>query len=327
MHAATKKVMGPVEWALLLTLSILWGGSFFFGKVALADLPPFTVVFGRVALGAVALNLVVRATGNRMPGSLSMWAAFAGMGILNNLVPFCLITWGQTQIASGLASILNSTTPLFTAVLAHFLTKDERLTANRLGGVLFGMLGVAVMIGPDVLGGLRANVLAQAAVLGAALSYACAGLYGRRFRGVSPLVTAAGQVTATAVMMLPLTLIVNRPWTLPVPGTRTWLAIGGLGLLCTALAYVIYFRILKAAGATNLLLVTFLIPVSALILGSVLLGERLELRHFGGMALIALGLASIDGRPLRFMKQMLTPKPFERLAESSTPYELWSQRS
>jgi drug/metabolite transporter (DMT)-like permease len=188
------------------------------------------------------------------------------------------------------------------------------------------MVGVAVMIGPDVLGGMRANALAQGAVLGAALSYACAGLYGRRFTGMSPLVTAAGQVTATAIMMLPLTLIVNRPWTLPMPGVRTWLAIGGLGLFCTALAYVIYFRILRVAGATNLLLVTFLIPVSALILGNALLAERLEPRQFAGMALIALGLASIDGRPLDYLKKMLTHQS-ERLAGASSQYELWTRRS
>jgi drug/metabolite transporter (DMT)-like permease len=290
MHAA-KKVMGPAEWALLLTLSILWGGSFFFAKVALAGLPPFTVVFGRVALAALALNGVVFASGRRMPTSARVWGAFAAMGILNNLVPFSLIVWGQTRIASGLASVLNATTPLFTAVLAHFLTRDERLTPGRLGGVLAGLTGVAVMIGPDALSGLGADVLAQAGVLGAALSYAFAGIYGRRFRGTPPLVTAAGQVTASSVMLLPVTLLADRPWSLPAPGLLSAAAVCGLALLCTALAYVIYFRILSAAGATNLLLVTFLIPVSALLLGGLVLGERLLPRQFGGMALIGCGLA------------------------------------
>jgi drug/metabolite transporter (DMT)-like permease len=305
MPAAANKVMGPMEWALLLFLAVLWGGSFFFGKVALAQLPPFTVVFGRVCLAAIALNILVVATGKRMPILPKQWAAFFVMGGLNNLVPFSLIFWGQTQIASGLASILNSTTPLFTVVLAHLLTRDEKLTANRAAGVLAGILGVAVMIGPDALSGLSSNVQAQLAVLGAALSYAFAGIYGRRFQGLPPLVTASGQVTATTILMLPVMLVADQPWTLPLPSAGTWAALAGLALLSTALAYVIYFRILAVAGATNLLIVTFLIPVSALVLGMSVLGEHIDGRHFAGMALIALGLAAIDGRPIRLVRSFL----------------------
>jgi drug/metabolite transporter (DMT)-like permease len=317
MNSVVNKVMGPLEWCLLIILSVLWGGSFFFSKVALAQLPPFTLVFGRVCLAAVALNLAVRATGNRIPRLLQTWRALFIMGALNNLIPFSLIFWGQTQIASGLASILNSTTPLFTVVLAHLFTRDERMTTNKLSGVLFGLLGVAVMIGPDALHGLGANVLAQIAVLGAAISYGFAGIFGRRFRGVSPLVTAAGQVTATSVMMLPIVLVADRPWTLSLPSVGTCGAVVALALLSTALAYVIYFRILAVAGATNLLLVTFLIPVSALLLGMSILGERLDPRHFGGMALIALGLAAIDGRPLRHLKNWLARSPSHILVETS----------
>ncbi len=315
MSVATTKVMGPIEWGLLLLLSVLWGGSFFFGKVALAELPPLTVVFGRVFLAAIALNLLVVSTGNRMPSSARVWSTLFVMGLLNNLIPFSLIFWGQTQIASGLAAILNSTTPLFTVILAHVLTNEERMTASRLAGVLLGMAGVTWMIGISTLGGLSANVAAQVAVLGAALSYAFAGIYGRRFRAVPPLVTASGQVTATTVMMLPVMLLVDQPWTLPPPGTETILALVGLAVLSTALAYVIYFRILAVAGATNLLLVTFLIPVSALILGTSILGEILAPRHFAGMAMIALGLAAIDGRLLlliaRLFKRRTLPEPVE----------------
>lgn len=299
--------MGPVEWVLLLVLSVLWGGSFFFGKVALAELPPFTVVFGRVCLAAIALNAVVVATGRRMPVSGRTWAAFFVMGLMNNLIPFSLIFWGQTRIASGLAAVLNSTTPLFAVVLGHLLTEDERLTPNRLSGVILGVGGVAVMIGPRALSGLGGDVVAQVAVLGAALSYAFAGLFGRRFKGVPPLVTASGQVTATTTMMLPVVCLADRPWTLPTPGTWTVAALVGLALLSTALAYIIYFRILAVAGATNLLLVTFLIPVSALALGTTVLGERLGPRQFGGMALIAAGLAAIDGRPWRLVENRVHP--------------------
>ena len=294
---AINRAMGPAEWLLLVALSVLWGGSFFFSEVALAELPPFTVVLGRVGLAAVALVGMVLASGRRLPRSLRLWAAFLVMGGLNNLIPFSLIVWGQTAIASGLAAILNATTPLFTVVLAHVLTPDERMTPGRLSGVVLGLLGVVVMIGPAMLEGLGVAVTAQLACLAAALSYALAGIFGRRFRGTPPLVTAAGQVCMSTLLILPLALVVDRPWSLPPPGPSTWGALIALALLSTALAYVIYFRILAAAGATNLVLVTFLIPVSALVLGITILGERLAPGHLAGMALIALGLAAIDGRP------------------------------
>jgi len=302
---STHKVMSPLEWSLLLVLSILWGGSFFFSKVALTELPPFTVVLGRVLLAAIALNIIVVTSGNRMPRTGRVWGPFLIMGALNNLIPFSLIVWGQTRIESSLASILNATTPLWTVLLAHFFTADEKLTANRLVGVLFGLLGVILIIGPDALSGLGLNFLAQLAVIAAALSYAFAGLFGKRFKGMPPLVTAAGQVTSTTLMMIPLTLLVDQPWTLPAPGLRTWGALVGLALLSTTIAYIIYFRLLATAGATNLLLVTFLIPISALLLGTILLDERLDLGHFIGMGLIGLGLAAIDGRPFKLLTQKI----------------------
>jgi drug/metabolite transporter (DMT)-like permease len=301
--------MSPIEWALLITLSVLWGGTFFFAEVALEEVRPLTLVFARVGLAAVALVLAVYATGRRMPASVALWAAFFVMGALNNLIPFSLIFWGQTRITGGLAAILNATTPLFTVVLAHFLTRDEKMTPHRLGGVLLGLLGVIVMIGPAVLHELGLQLLAQIAVLGAALSYALAGIFGRRFRDMPPLVSAAGQVTATTVMMPPAILLLEGAWSVPTLGLWTWGAILGLALLSTALAYLIYFRILASAGATNLLLVTFLIPVSAIVLGAGVLGERLEPHHFGGMALIGLGLAAIDGRPLRLLRRRTTRSP------------------
>jgi drug/metabolite transporter (DMT)-like permease len=283
-------------WGLLLVLSVLWGGSFFFSTVALAELRPFTVVLGRVALAALVLHGVVWISGQRMPVTLAHWRRFALMGLINNLLPFSLIFWGQTHIASGLAAILNATTPLWIVLLAHMLTRDERLSANRAAGVVCGFGGVVLMIGPDALGGLGSSVLAQLAVLAAACSYAIAGIYGKRFAKTPPLITATGQVTCTAVMITPLALLADQPWTLPAPTITTWAALLGLAVLSTALAYLIYFRLLATVGATNLLLVTFLIPVSALLLGIVFLGEQFDTRHFGGMALIGLGLAAIDGR-------------------------------
>src|SRR5262245_24294292 len=199
MPSSANKTMGLLEWTLLIILALLWGGSFFFNKVALAALPPCTLVLGRIGLAALILNLIVWVTGHRLPVSPKLWGMFLVMGLLNNLIPFSLIVWGQTQIASGLASILNGTTSLWTVLFAHFLTSDERLTPNRLVGVLFGLTGVVVMIGPDVLMGLGLNVWAQLAVVVAAMSYALAGIFGKRFKGLSPYTTAAGQVTCTTL--------------------------------------------------------------------------------------------------------------------------------
>ncbi|MGY2050612.1 DMT family transporter [Methylobacterium sp. JK268] len=300
MDPASRRPMTASDWGLLLVLSVLWGGSFFFIRVALDALPPFTIVALRLALAALILNALVPLLGARMPRDRRVWAAFLGMGLLNNAIPFSLIAWGQTHIASGLASVLNATTPLTTVVVAHLLTRDERMTGRRLAGVLLGLAGVAVMMGPSVLGGIGADALAQAAVLGAAWSYAFAGVFGRRFgrMGVPPLVTAAGQVTASALLLGPVALLVDRPWTLPVPGPIPLAAVLGLATLSTALAYLIFFRILARAGATSIALVTFLIPVSAIGLGVLILGERLDPRQVAGMALIAAGLAAIDGRVL-----------------------------
>ncbi len=302
--AQINRAMTPGEWGLLLVLSVLWGGSFFFNGVALRAFPPLTLVLLRVGLAAVILFGVMRALGVAMPRDRGVWLAFLGMGFLNNVVPFGLIVWGQTHIASGLASILNATTPLFGVIVAHLLTADEKMTGPRLAGVVLGLAGVVAMIGPDALAGIGLDVAAQGACLAAALSYAFAGVFGRRFRrlGVAPLATATGQVTASTLMLIPLVALVDRPWTLAAPGLDTVAAILGLAALSTALAYVLYFRILATAGATNLLLVTFLLPVSAILLGALVLGERLDPRHFAGMALIGGGLAAIDGRVLiRFM--------------------------
>jgi drug/metabolite transporter (DMT)-like permease len=290
--------MGAAEWLLLITLSILWGGSFFFNAVALRDLPPLTVVIARVAIAAAVLWLLIALSGQRLAVRPGLWLAFFAMGALNNVIPFTLIAWGQTRIGSGLASILNATTPLFTVILAHWLTRDEPMTPARVIGVVCGLLGVAVMIGTRALEQFGLEVIAQLAVVGAAISYAFAGIFGRRFKQTPPLITAAGQLSASALMMLPVVMFVDRPWDLTTPGPQTWGAVFGLAVFSSALAYVIYFRILARAGATNLLLVTFLIPVSALLLGISVLGEVLEARQVTGMILIALGLAAIDGRPI-----------------------------
>ncbi|MBI3452175.1 MAG: DMT family transporter [Rhodospirillales bacterium] len=290
------------EWAQLLALAVLWSWSFFFVALAVGDLPPLTIVFARVAIAAAALGVYARAIGHSFPRDPAMWANFAALGLLNNVIPFGLIVWGQTHIASGLASILNATTPLFAIALAHFFTRDERMNARKFIGVAVGIGGVAVLIGPEAVSGLGVDLWAQIAILGAAISYSAAGIFGRRLKGQPPVVSAAGQLSASTLIMLPLVLVVDQPWTLAMPGPAAIISIVALALLSTALAYAIYFRLLATAGATNLLLVTFLIPVGALLLGTLALGERLAAHNFAGMGLVFVGLAIIDGRLIAAMR-------------------------
>jgi len=286
-NAAVNRAMDFQEWGRILILSILWGGSFFFVGVAVKEMTPLTIVAGRVGLAALLLLAYVRLRGLKIPGSPRVWGAFFIMGALNNLIPFSLIVWGQTHIESSLASILNATTPIFSVVLAHFLTREEYLTVNRIAGILIGWLGV--------------EVLGQIAVLGAALSYAFAAIYGRRFKGIDPAVVATGMLCGSTVMTFPLALYLEQPWQL-APGMGSIAALFGLAAISTSLAYIIYFRVLATSGATNLLLVTFLIPVSAIFLGVLFLGERPGWNAFTGMGLIFIGLIAIDGRLLERLR-------------------------
>jgi drug/metabolite transporter (DMT)-like permease len=291
--------MNGREWGVLLLLSVLWGGSFFFLAVALKELPPITIMLLRVALGALPLLAFLSLRGERLPASLRIWGMFLILGLLNNALPFVLYAYAQLRIESGLASILNATTPLWGVLVAHFYTRDERATSAKIAGVLLGFAGVAVMIGTGAR--LDGEALAILMCLGATLSYAVAAVYSRRFRplGVPPLTVATGQLIGASLLLLPLSLLIEQPWTIPTPSAATWWAIAGFALICTSFAYWLYFRLLETAGATNALLVTFLIPVTAILLGALALGEVLEGRHYAGMTLIALGLAAIDGRLLR----------------------------
>src|SRR3954453_19841925 len=250
MPVPQRPSMSAADWLLLAGLSLLWGGSFFFAKVAVLELPPLTVALGRVALAAAILLTLARATGVALPGTIVAWRRYALMGLLNNVFPFALLFWGQTHIPSGLAAILNATTPLFTVLVAHVAAADEKLTGTRLAGLAAGLAGVTILIGPDVLRDLGANVLAQLACLLAAISYAFAGVYGRRFRAEAALSVAAGQLTASSIILALPVMLVDRPWTLPMPSGGVIAALVGLAALSTALGYLIYFRILANAGAT-----------------------------------------------------------------------------
>ncbi len=294
--AGQPRRMSLVEWSLLLCLSVLWGASFFFVELALDQLRPFWLVLARVALGAMVLHLVMLAMGIRVPMTLPLFLSFVGMGLLNNVVPFSLIFWAQTAIDSSLAAILNATAPFWVVLLAHLMTTDERATAGKLAGIAIGWSGVLVMIGPAALLGLGSAVLPQLAVVLATFCYALSGLYGRRFRALPPIAGAAWQLTASALVMAVLVPLVEPLPPLTGLSATTLAAVLGLAVLSTALAYILFYRILQTAGPTNLLLVTLLIPVTAVTLGGVLLGERLGLAELAGMALILLGLVVIDGR-------------------------------
>jgi drug/metabolite transporter (DMT)-like permease len=297
--------MGAGEWWMLFSLALLWGGSFFFIDVAVRSLPPLTLVLMRLGIAALTLNIVVRLMGIALPYTWCQWRPFFPLSLIMCALPFSLISWGQIWISSGLASILNATTPLFTLVIAHYLTADEKLSRSRVVAVALGLAGIVVMIGTDVLRNIGGQVPAQFAVLGAAMSYGFAGVAGRGVQsaaGLSHLATATMMVTCAALLVLPAALLVDQPWQLAMPGPAVWGSVISLGVMSTALAYILYFRLLSTAGAVNLTLVTFLVPVTSIALGTLVLHERLYANHFFGMALIAAGLLAIDGRPVRWLR-------------------------
>ncbi len=294
--------MSMTDWGLLALLSVLWGGAFFFAAVAVREVPPLTVVLARVSIAAMALFIFLYLTGRlNLPETVSrrtLLVAFLGMGVLNNVIPFSLLFWAQTEIASGLASILNATTPIFSAVIAHLTLQDERLSPTKLTGVLLGAGGVTILAGLEDASVGEGTFLAMAACLSAALSYGFASVFGRRFRryGIASPVVACGQLSASSVILLPIVLIIDSPWTLATPSGHAMTAIAGLALLSTALAYILFFRVLASSGAVAISLVTVLIPVTAVLLGTIFLHEPLLLRHGLGMAVIGFGLVMIDGR-------------------------------
>jgi drug/metabolite transporter (DMT)-like permease len=288
--------MGATEWALLFGLSILWGLTFFLAKIAVAEISPVTVVLARVTIGAAVLAIVIASFGLRFPATLSSWTPFLIMGLINNVVPFSLIFWGQKEIGAGLASVLNAATPLSGAVMAHIFTADEKLHSNRLLGVLLGIAGVAVLVGPSGIGLAWGPLLGAASVIGGTLSYGLASVYGKRLRDVPALVSACCQLASSTLIMTPIVLVFDPPWLQPLPSAKAMTAVLAIALLATALAYVIFFTILRRAGASNVMLVTLLVPFTATGLGVVFLGEHVTFADIAGAALVGLALLVIDGR-------------------------------
>jgi drug/metabolite transporter (DMT)-like permease len=292
------------EWLTLLILALIWGGAFLFIGVAVRHVDPLTYVWLRLTIAAGGMFLFLKLKGEKLGLPREVWGSILLLALLNNALPFTLFGWGQTHIASGLASILNATTPIWGVLVAHLFTQDERMTPRKIAGVLLGFAGVATMIGPTLLANVGTDALAQLACIAASLSYALAAVWARRFRrmGVSPMSVTTGQLTAGAVMMLPLAMLVDQPWTQPLPPLTAWGAIVALALMCTAFGYVLYFRLIETAGATNALLVTLLVPPFAILFGTLFLAEVLAPQDFIGLGLIALGLAAIDGRLLRRLR-------------------------
>jgi len=293
LHASAK------DWLLIILLALIWGGSFLFGRILMIEWPPFTVVFLRVFLAAIALWVFLIITARKFPKDISLLKMIMVMGILNNVIPFSLILIGQQEIGSGLASVVNAMTPIWTLIIANSFTTDEKFTANKVMGILFGFLGVATLIGADIMQGLTASAWAQGAVLGATISYGFAGVWGKKFKGQDPIIISTGQLTASSIVILPIMFILEDPFSISAPTLEMTISLLGLSILCTSFAYVLFFKILSSAGATNVSLVTFLVPVSAILLGIFWLGETLTTSNIIGMILIILGLALVDGRILK----------------------------
>ena len=297
--AASSPAMSAKDWAMLLLLGTIWGGSFFFARVAVAEIPPLNLVLFRVGLAAIALHLYLAVAGPSFRLAMPMAGSFFVLALLNNVIPFSLMFMGQTELGAGAASIMNATTPFWTMILANMLTDDDKLSWNKGAGIVLGIAGTTVMIGPGLIGGLGGPVWAKFAILGMALSYAFAFVYARRFKGLPPQIVATGQLTASTVIMIPVVLISHGTEGLFAASMPSWAAVFGLALLATSLGYILYFSLVRSAGATNASLVTLIVPVSAILLGAIFLGERLETFEFAGMGLIAAGLLVIDGRLLK----------------------------
>ncbi len=289
------KTMDSQDWGLLILLSVLWGGAYFFAGVAVKELPPLTVVLARVLLAAIALLPLFWYWGHSLPQSFAAWLPFFGMGLLNNVLPFGFIFAGQTQITVGLSSIINAMTPLFTIlIMAAF--QEERLTKNRIIGVLLGVIGVAILRGYET--PLNGNqTLGILLCLAAAISYGFAALWGRKFlAGIPPIKSATCQLLSSTLIITVAVCLIDKPWTLSVPSKDTVLSLLALAILGTALAYIVFFKILVRAGASNVMLVTLLIPITALFLGNVFLEETIQSKEIIGAVIIGMGLLFIDGR-------------------------------
>ena len=284
------------NFLMLMALAALWGPSFLFIKVAVADIPPLTLALGRVSIAAVLLAIILRMQGRWFPAWGRIWGHVAIVALFHNAIPFVLFGWGEQHIDSALASILNGMTPLFTILLAHFFVADDRLTLTKVIGILLGFGGLLLLIAPSLLSGLRATTLGLLAVTMAAACYGVALVYARNhLRGLPPLVAPATQMLLASLFILPLALGVERPFTLPLPSFSALAAMLALGVFGTAIAFTLYYRLMERANASYVSMVTYIIPVFGVLLGVFVLGERLTWHAYAGFAFILLGVMLVNG--------------------------------
>jgi drug/metabolite transporter (DMT)-like permease len=296
MASQKSPTISTYAWMMLLLLGLIWGGSFFFARVAVLHVPPLTLAFLRLLIAAVTLHVFIAGRYDIYRELRARWPAFLLLGLINNAIPHSFIFLGQTQIGAGLASILNATTPIWTVIIAHFMTTDEKLNGIKIAGTLTGLVGTVLLFSPHIAAKADVPLWALALPVLAAVSYGFAAIFSRRFRGVAAPVTAAGQLTASSLIMLPVSLLVDQPWSLPWPPLDAIASVLALAVVSTAFAYILYFRLIAMAGATNASLVTLLVPPSAILLGIAFLGEHLGAAEWAGMLVIGLGLVILDGR-------------------------------
>ena len=290
------------DWARLLSLALLWGGAYFLTRIALTEVPPLTIVFARVGIAALTLWAAMVVLRVPLPLDARVWGVMAVLGLINNAAPFALIAWGQQFVGTAVAAIVNGVTPLFTLVIAHFVLPGERLTARRVAGLLLGLAGVAVLVGPDALAGLGQSTIGTLALLGGALLYGFAIVYARLHSGLHPALLSAGQMTIATLMIAPLAIGLDRPWTLS-PSLPALGAMALLGIASSGLGYLLYFRLIRDVGASNASLVTLMNPIFAALLAALILAEWPGPNAWAGFALIATGLLVVDGRVLRALRR------------------------
>ncbi|WP_299896652.1 DMT family transporter [uncultured Ruegeria sp.] len=290
----TQKHLSQRAWAELIFLAVIWGASFVAIRIALDSIPVITSVLHRTFWAMLVLWLVAWAKGLSLPRSRRIWGAFLIMGLLNNVIPFSLMAWGQLYIDSGLTAILNATTAIFGVLVAALFFKDERLTQARVIGVFLGFLGVSIIIGIQTFTSFSLQNTAQLAVLAGTLSYAFAAAWARyHLSDLHPVVAAAGMLTGSTLLILPLTLMTDGVPTLALPAV-TWAAIGYYAIVATAGAYLLYYRVLAMAGSGNLMLVTLVIPPVAIVLGAILRNEALPSNAYFGFVILAMGLLVLN---------------------------------
>lgn len=296
--------MGSLEWALLCVQSMLWGSAFFFAAIAIREIPALTITSFRLIPAAIILLGVCWWLGARLPATWREWRRFLAMGFANNVFPMLLILWAQREISGGIAAVFAATSPLFGLFIAHFFTQDEKLSGAKLAGIVTGICGVAVLVGGDLLSGSFANQLAKLALLASALCFAGSSIYVRRgFSQYPPHVVAVGQVCGSLAISLPLALIIDQPWSIPMPSWAAVGAVAGMGIFSSALSALCYFTLLRRAGAINAMLVTLLLPLTPITLGGLFLGETLTAREIAGAIIIALALLTIDGRVIGWFRR------------------------